>query len=64
MLENFTRRVLRSAVDDDVLDVGIVLVEDGENRLFDELALTVGRRDDRDTGPWLAVGQASTAGRG
>ena len=33
----------RAVVDDDVLDVGVVLLEDGQDRLLEELRLVVGR---------------------
>src|SRR5207344_1433687 len=49
----------RSAIDNDVLYVGILLVKYGENGLLEVLALVEGRRHHRNSGPRLSAGQGS-----
>ena len=55
--------VCRAAVHDDVFEVGVALEEDGADRLLDELALVVARRDNGDARPGRAVGLGGRQGR-
>ena len=62
--ENVDGAVGRCAIDDDVLEVGILLVEYGEQRLFDESCLVERWSDDADARPISgAFGQTEAAGR-
>jgi hypothetical protein len=46
--EHLERPVPASTIDDDILDVRVVMLEDGADRVLDELRLVQGGRDDRD----------------
>ena len=55
-LDNFHRVIRRTAIDEEMFEIGVFLVDDGKNGFFDELPLIEGRGDDRDFRPGTTVG--------